>query len=258
MAVITIVPVVWIWMSAFKTHLEIYLGPFSLPETFNYMNIVKAWTIGRFSIYFKNSIIMTLASTLIVVFLSSLAGFALGMFNFYGSRLLFYFMLTGLLLPPQAFIIPLYFKLKALRLLNTYWAYILPSSGINVCFGTFMMRAFFKSLPRELLDSAFVDGCSKFKAFRYVMLPMAKPAMTALFIFQSVWNWIAFFLPFIVIQKDSLRPVTVGLMFFRGRYSMDYGLVCAGVAVASLPLIITYLAIHKRFVSGISQGALKG
>lgn len=257
-AFIMVAPVIWVWVGAFKSHLEIYLNPFGLPETFNYMNLVNAWQIARFSLYFKNSVIMTLATVIVVVVLSSLAGFAFGMFDFRGNRLIFYFMLIGLLMPMQAYIIGLYYLMVDLHLLNTYWAFILPRAGANVCFGTFLMRAYFKSLPRGLLDSAYLDGCSKLQAFIYVMAPLAKPALTTLFIFQTVWNWKEFFLPFMVIHKDSLRPITLGLMFFRGRYTADIGLILAGVTITTFPLILTYLIMHRRFAEGILQGAIKG
>ncbi len=255
---LALAPVVWVWIGAFKSHLQIYLNPFGFPETFNYRNLINAWTIGRFSVYFKNSVIMTLATVVIVVLLSSLAGFAFGMFNFRGNKPIFYFMLIGLLMPPQAFIIGLYYLLKDIGLLNTYWAFILPSAGANVCFGTFMMRAYFKSLPRELLDSAYLDGCSKLQSFIYIMAPLAKPAMIALFIFQTVWNWKDFFLAFMLIHKESLRPITVGLIFFKGRYTSDFGLILSGVTIATFPLIVVYLVMHKRFVKGVIEGALKG
>ncbi len=160
---IVLLPVWGMLMSAFKTDTQIASSPFSLPETWTLENFQQAWTIGKFNIFFKNSVIVTTAVVISSVFLSTLSGYAFGQLPMPGKNLLFPFMLLGYMVPFEAVIIPLYNWLDALGLRNTYWALILPQIGLSVSFGTLWMSSFFKNTPRELVDAATIDGCNRWQ-----------------------------------------------------------------------------------------------
>ena len=192
------------------------------------------------------------------VSLSSLAGYAFARHRFFGRNMIFYLFLIGLILPFQSIMIPLYYTLLDFHLLGTYWAMIVPSTALGLPFGIFIMRAFFQGLPNELSDAARVDGCNEFGVFWRVILPLAKPGMITLGIFVFLGAWNSFLLPLLYMQKESLRPLVVGLMFFQARYTTDYGLTMAGATIVSLPIILLYIIFQRQFIQGLTAGALKG
>jgi raffinose/stachyose/melibiose transport system permease protein len=257
-AVVALVPLFLVWMSAFKESREIFRDPFALPAALNFSNLIEAWTTGHFSAYFKNSIIITLPTTLGVVAFSCLAGYGLARYDFRGRQVIFYTFLVGIMVPFQSVMIPLYYNLRDYDLLGTYWAMILPATALGQPFGIFLMQAFFRGLPGELADAARVDGCNEFQTFWRVMLPMAGSAMSALFVFQFMWTWNAYLMPLLYMQSEALRPLPLGLMFFRGRYTADHGLIAAGATIVSVPVIIVYILFQRQFMRGLTAGALKG
>lgn len=255
---ISITPIFVMWMAALKTSAEIFKNPFSIPAALQWENLARAWTVGRFGQYLGNSIIVTAPTVLGVVALSCLAGYAFGRLKFCGSKVVFFIFLLGLMVPFQSIMIPIYYNLQDLKLLGTYWAMILPAVALGLPFGIFLMQAFFKGLPADLADAARVDGCSEFGVFFRIMLPLAGPAVSTLVVFQFMWTWNAFLMPLLFLNEESLRPIALGLMFFSGRYTLNYGLVAAGVTLATLPLIAVYIFFQRQFMRGLTAGALKG
>jgi ABC-type glycerol-3-phosphate transport system permease component len=256
-AILAILPFIWMWSAALRTSREIFRDPFSLPSTLNFENIFRAWTVGRFGNYLGNSLIITLPTVIGVLALSCLAGYGLARFNFRGRRLIFYLFLLGIMVPFQSIMIPLYYNLRDLRLLGTYWGMIVPATALGLSFGIFLMQAFFRGLPGELADSARVDGCNELQTFWYIMLPLARPAISTLTVFQFMWTWNAFLMPLLYMQREDLRPVPLGLMFFQGRYTQDYALTASGVTIITLPVIVVYVIFQRHFIRGLTSGAIK-
>jgi ABC-type glycerol-3-phosphate transport system permease component len=246
------------WMAALKSSAEIFKDPFSIPTVLQWENLAKAWTVGRFGQYLGNSIIVTIPTVAGVVTLSCLAGYAFGRLRFFGSKAIFIIFLLGLMVPFQSIMIPMYYDLQNLKLLGSYWAMILPATALGLPFGIFLMQAFFRDLPSELADAARVDGCTEFGVFWKIMLPLAGPAVSTLIVFQFMWTWNAFLMPLLFLNEESLRPISLGLLFFSGRYTMNYGLVAAGVTLATLPLIVIYVIFQRQFMRGLTAGATKG
>ncbi len=255
---ITLVPFVWMWSSALKDSSEIFRNPFALPTSIKLANLVRAWTVGRFRSYFLNTLIVTLPTVAGVVALSCLAGNALGRLRFRGRTPLLYLFLLGLMVPFQSIMIPLYYMLRDFRILGTYWAMILPATALGLPFGIFLMQAFFRGLPGELADAARVDGCNELSLFLKVMLPLTGPAVSALTVFQFMWTWNAFLMPLLYLQREDLRPLALGLLFFQGRYTQDYGLIAGGVTIATFPIIVVYVVLQRQFIRGLTAGAVKG
>jgi ABC-type glycerol-3-phosphate transport system permease component len=255
---VSLYPVVLVWSSALKTSREITRNPLALPSRLHWENIEQAWTVGRFDRYLGNSVLYGVTIVTGVVVLSCLAGYALAGLRLPSERFIFVAFLLGLMVPFQSLMIPLYYLLRDLHLLGTYFAMILPSIALGLPFGIFMMRAFFRGLPRELADAGRVDGGTEFQVFRQIMLPLARPGLATLAVFQFMATWNSFQIPLVFVQKEELRPIALGVMFFSGRYTSDRGLIAAGVTISIIPIILVYLALQRQFIRGITAGALKG
>ncbi len=250
-------PIVVMWITALRPSNEVMQNPFGLPTGIFLDNIVNAWVKGRFGNYFINSVIITVPTVIGVVVLSALAGYGIARFRFRGRMLIFYTMLLGLTIPFQSVMIPLYYQLLAMGLLGSYLAVILPSIAFGLPFGIFLMQSFFEDLPHELTEAARVDGCSEFRIFRSVMLPLARPAISTLIVFQFMRTWNEFLMPLLYLQDEARRPIPLGLMFFQGAYTRDIGLIAAGVSLSTIPVIIVYLIFQRQFVKGLTAGAVK-
>jgi raffinose/stachyose/melibiose transport system permease protein len=251
------IPVLWVWSSAFKTSIEIARDPFGLPSAFRWANLERAWTVGRFDRYLGNTVIYCVAIVGGVVALSCLSGYALAMLPLPGRGGILMVFVLGLMVPFQSVMIPIYYLLRDLHLLETYWAFILPGIAFRLPFGIFLMRAFFRGLPAEIGDAARVDGANEWAVFRQVMLPLAIPGLATLIVFQFIWTWNQFLMPLVYVQTDDLRPVSLGTMFFFGRFTADRGMIAAGVTISMLPMVVLYLLLQRRFIEGITAGALK-
>ena len=254
---IFLVPFFFVWFASMKTSREIARDPFGLPSALNLQNFVKAWTVGHFREYMLNSVIYCVAIVGGVVILSCLAGYALAQLPMPARNAILVLFLLGLMVPFQSVMIPLYYLLRDTKLLETYWAFIVPGIALRLPFGIFLMRGFFRGLPPELADASRVDGANEWQTFWRVMLPLSFPGLATLVVFQFMWTWNEFAMPLVFVQRDELRPVSLGTMFFFGRFTSDRGLIAAGVTIAMLPVLALYLLLQRRFIEGITAGALK-
>ncbi len=252
-----LVPVLWIWASALKSSIEISRNPFALPQEFMWENIERAWTVGGFDRYLLNTVIYCAAIVTGVVALSCFAGYALALLPLPGRGVVLGLFLLGLMVPFQSVMIPIYYLLRDVGLLETYWAFIIPGIALRLPFGIFLMRGFFKGLPNDIADAARLDGANEWNVFRSVMLPLAIPGLSTLVVFQFINTWNQFLMPLIFVQRDELRPVALGVMFFFGRFTADRGLIAAGVTISMIPMVILYLLLQRRFIEGITAGAMK-
>jgi raffinose/stachyose/melibiose transport system permease protein len=256
-AVLSLLPVVMSWLTALRPKNEASANPFSIPSRLEWSNFSKAWEVGRFGDYFINSIAVTIPTVIAVVVLSALAGYGISRFKFRGRDFMFYTLLLGLTIPFQSVMIPLFYQLNSMGLLGTYWAMILPATAFGLPFGVFLMQAFFEDLPNELADAARVDGCSEWRIFKDVMLPLATPAVSSLIVFQFMATWNNFIMPLLFLQEENIRTVPLGLLYFQGKYTRDLALLSAGVAIATIPIVIIYVLFQRQFVKGLTAGAVK-
>jgi raffinose/stachyose/melibiose transport system permease protein len=256
-ALICLVPIFWVISSSLKLPREIALNPLGFPPAFRIENYVEAWTAGRFGRYFWNSVIVSLPIVVGTLLLASFAGYGLARLKFRGAAVIFYTFLLGLMVPFQSVMIPLFYILKDIGFLGTYLAMIVPSIALGLPFGVFFMRAFFAGLPNELADAAEIDGCTEWDVFWRVMVPLAGPAVSTLAVLSFMGAWNAFLLPLIYMQKESLRPLVIGLMFFRDAYTQNVPLTMAGATIVMLPIIVVYLFFQRKFIQGLTAGALK-
>lgn len=258
LALLTVGPLFITWVTAFKKSEQAVFDPFGLPRPFFLDNLRQAWVGARFSTYFGNSVFISLVSVVGVAIVASLAGYALARMRFFGKRLVLFVFLAGLTIPFTAIIIPLYLTMRDLKLLDTHWSVIVAHVAIGTPIFTFIMRAFFQGLPRELEDAARVDGCSELQVFWRVMLPLAKPGLLTVVLLEFLWSWNALLLPLIFLTTESLRTLPIGLLLFQGRTSVEWGLMCAGVLIMSFPVVVLFLIFQKDFVRGLTSGGVKG
>ena len=247
---IVLLPVWGMLMSTFKTDTQITTSPFSLPEKWTLENFQQAWTVGKFNVFFKNSVIVTTAVVVSSVFLSTLSGYAFGQLPMPGKKLLFPLMLLGYMVPFEAVIIPLYNWMNALGLRNTYWALILPQIGLSVSFGTLWMASFFENTPQELVDAATIDGCNRWQTLWLILSPLARPATTTLVVLIFMWTWNEFLLALVMVQTEAMRTLPVGLAFFQGKYTSNLSLMAAGAIIVALPTVLIYILFQRFFIKG--------
>lgn len=256
-SLIALVPVLWIWLGSFKSGLEFSTNPMGIPREWHFSQLVEVWNKANFSTYTRNSIIVVIPSVLLILLLASLAAYAFAMFKFKGKGAIYFIFIAGLTIPVEVVIVPLFYELFKLNLLDTYWAMILPQVALILPFGIFLLRGFMEEIPRSITDAAKIDGCSELKIFFYIMLPISKPSLSTLGAFSFLWTWNIFILPFIVIRNDDLRTAQAGLAAFQGRYVPNPGLIAAAATIVSIPIVIVYILFQKQFIKGVTAGALK-
>lgn len=224
----------------------------------HFSNFKDAWEQGHFGTYLKSSIIVAVTVVCVAGVLSILAGYAFGLMRFRGSGVLFYVFLLGLMVPTEAIIVPLYYDFRDLGLTDTYWGLILPQVGTSVAFGTFWMRAFFRGVPRSLVEAARIDGASSWFTLWRVLLPLAKPAVLTMTLLLFMWTWNEFLLALVMVSDEDLRTAPLGLSFFQGRNTADLNLMAAGSVIVALPVVILYVFLQRHFIRGMLAGAVKG
>jgi ABC-type glycerol-3-phosphate transport system permease component len=258
LAMLSLFPVLLIISTALKTSADVRVNPFGLFTSISMENIATAWTDGHFSDYLLNSFLLAVPSTLLVVILSTMAGYTFARLPFRGRSFAFYLVILGFLVPFFTYMIPLYFQLRGLGLLDTLLGAILVLASTGVSFGTFFMRAFFSDLPIELEQAARVDGCSEWQIFVKVMLPLVTSGAGALGVFIFLQNWNNFLVPLLYLPGGQYRPLTTGLFLFTGGRSIDVGPLAAGTLITILPVIVLFIALQRQVTEGFISGAVKG
>jgi raffinose/stachyose/melibiose transport system permease protein len=256
--VVAIAPFVVTILASLKTTGELVQGIFSLPEDAQWKNYVEAWTEGHFGRFFFNSIIVVIGVVIPSVVLSTMTGYAFARFKFRGSGVLFAFFLLGLVIPLQALVVPLYYLLRELGLLDSLWALILPQIAMSMSFGTLLMRQAFLSIPREIMEAATVDGASSWTTLWQVMFPLARPMIGTTSLMFFIWTWNEFLLPLVVNIDPRYHTLPVGLLYFQQRWTSNIPIVAAGATIIFLPLVAMFLLFQRQLIEGITQGAVKG
>jgi ABC-type glycerol-3-phosphate transport system permease component len=258
LSVLMLFPLILTISTALKTTSDVKLNPFGLFSSFSWQNISTAWTVGDFGDYFLNSFLLTVPSTLLVVVLSTMGGYAFARLPFPGRGVAFYVVVVGLLVPFFTYMIPLYFQLRGMGMLDSLLGVNLVLASTGTSFGTFFMRAFFSDLPTELDQAARVDGASELQIFLRVMLPLVTSGIGALTVFTFLQNWNNFLVPLLYIPSGEYRPLTTGLYLFLGGRSVDIGPLAAGTLITILPVIVLFVAMQKQVTQGFLSGAVKG
>lgn len=251
-AVVTLLPFLWALSSSFKTLSEISAGGIDLfPNHITLENYVKIFTVEPyFARWIWNSIFIAATGTVLNLIFNSMCGYALARMRFPGKKGLFFTVLAVLMIPMQVTMIPNYLILAGLDWLNTYQGLVVPAM-VNATF-IFMMRQFFIQFPRDLEEAAAIDGLGRFGTFFRIVLPLARPALAAqaIFVFMALWN--DFMRPLIIMTDESMYTLTLGLNSFKGQHYTFWNLLMAASMIATLPVLMIYIAFNKFFIKGIS------
>ena len=256
-ALFMLLPFAFALTGSLKPEIEIFAIPMNwLPSTFQWRNYLLPFQQANFGRYFLNSAIVALAQTFGPLLLCSLGGYSLAKFDYPGRTLIFLFILSTIMLPLQVTIVPLFLIVKELGWVNSYAGLIVP--GLASTFGTFLMRQFFLSVPSEYMDAARLDGASEPRIFWNVMLPMCRPALSALAIFSFTSSWNSFLWPLVIINQDAMRTMPLGIVFYIGEQrAPQYGQLLAVAIIATLPVLALFLAMQRAFIQGAAVSGLK-
>ena len=269
-SITTVLPFLWTISTSLKSDSEILSGSMHLiPSHFTFAHYKEVFETMPFLTYLKNSLILALGGVATNLFFGSLAGYSFGQLKFKGKKPLFLVFLASMMVPSIVTMIPTFIVLRGfplvggndltgsggLGLINSYWAILLP--GAAGAFSIFFMKQFFEQLPKELGESARIDGAGEFKIFWKVYLPLAKPALTTLGImtFQAGWN--AFMWPMIVLNAEEMKTVQVGLAAFQYNYNTNYGPLMAGTILATLPVLVLFIIAQRNYVQGMADAGIK-
>jgi len=251
-------PLFWMVSSSLKIQETIFKDMSLIPKEFHFENYILAWKEGGFGRYFLNSLFYTAAVVLGIVFVASLAAYAFSRFRFPGKNILFFMFMAAMMIPIPGSFVPLYVLLNKLHLRNTALGYILCMVNVGLSTSIFLLKTFFDKLPRELEDAARIDGCSKFGTWWHVALPLAKPVLAVVVVFNALNVWNEYVLALIIFDNKNLMPLQRALMVFQGEFLTNYPLLMAGLTITALPIIIIYLLMQKYIVKGVTSGAIFG
>jgi raffinose/stachyose/melibiose transport system permease protein len=255
---IVIVPIVMIVFGALKTRGEFMTRPYTPPIPPNWENYAKVLSMPIFWSMLRNSLLIMLATTIGVVLICSLTAFVFSRMKFRGQNLLFNFFTLGLMFPITIAILPVYLIVRQIGLTNNLWGVILVQTSFQLSICIAILRSFFKSVPYELQDAAYIDGCNAFGFFWRILLPLSRPALGAVASITMVTSWNDLLVPLVLIDKEKLWTLPLGTMQFQGQYGMDLALIAAFVTLSAVPAVIFYLFAERQIISGLTAGALKG
>ncbi len=255
---IVFVPIVILVFGALKTNGEMYSRPYTLPNPIHWENLAGILSKDTFWFMLRNSLVVVLATTAGVLFICSLAAFVFARLQFRGQNLAFNFLTLGLMFPITVAIMPVYLVIRDMHLTNTLLAVILVQTAFGLSGNILILNGFFKAIPAELQDAAYIDGCTSFGFFWRILLPLARPGLSAVAALTMIVSWNDLLTPLVLIDQEKLWTLPLGTMQFQGQYGQDLAKVAAFVTLSALPMVIFYLFAERQIVSGLTAGALKG
>ena len=257
-AVTCLFPLFWMLRCALMTNDTVFTDKSFIPQVINFGNFAQAWIEGNFAVYFLNSLLYTTCVVVGIVLVSSLAAYSFSRLDFPGKNFFFYMFVAAMMIPLPGSFVPLYRLMTVLGLINTRIGYILCMINVGLSMSILLLKTFFDKMPSDLEDAARIDGCGRLGIWWHVALPLARPALAVIVIFNSLNVWNEYILATLLLNDRSLMPLQRGLMVFQGSHSVDYPLLMAGLTIAAIPIVVIYLAMQKHIVKGLSSGAIVG
>lgn len=248
-------PIFWMFTQAFKTTPEMYNNVWGMPKSLQWINFQNAWELADIGLYTFNSFLVSISTVLLILIVASLAAYAFSKMRFAGSKVVYYVFVMSLMLPVP--IIPLYSVVSGLKIMNTYFALILPYAAGGLPMSIFLLKPFFDSIPGEIEDAARIDGCSSLRTFFQIVLPLSRPGLATIVIFQFMNAWNEYFQALIFIRNKALRTIPVGLQGFFQEHSTDWPELFAALSMVTIPIIVIYVLMQKQFIEGLTAGAIK-
>lgn len=257
-AVLSILPLLWLVLSSFKTTQEFQMNRLGLPVNWFFKNYLYAWQIGNMSTLIKNSVFYTTVSTLAVILLSMMAAFAFAKIKSKATPILYGSFVIGILLTIQSIMVPLFLMANAVNLLDTRLGVLIPYVGLGLPIGVYLCTEYIKGIHDSIVESARIDGASYFRIFWLIIIPMAKPVISTLAILHVLSVWNEFMMINIIVSTESLKTLPIGIMKFSSALASDYGKQFAALVIGLLPLLAFYLSFRNKITEGVTAGAVKG
>jgi ABC-type glycerol-3-phosphate transport system permease component len=254
---LSLFPVYFMAVSAFKTKAEYMANKWGLPATLSTANFDTALAGEKFFLRFANSTILTVGAIGASLIIACLAAYAFARMEFPGKRTLFNIILSLMVVPPVVMIIPLFVSMVRWHLINTYQGTILIYTGLLLPFSIYLMTNFFRAIPREIIEAARMDGCSNLGVFWRIMLPLSAPAVVTLLVVNALWAWNELLIALVFMQKDELKTLMVGISSMRSRNYVDIPATMAGLLIATIPIVVVYIFGQRFFIRGLTSGAVK-
>lgn len=255
LVVIVLFPMIGVFGLAFQGGLA--RAGLAFPPDLTLDTLSRTWDEGRFDLALRSSAVVATSATLLTAVVSILAGYAFGVMRFPGSSVLFYLFLAGMVVPLEAYVVPLYYEERDLALLDTWQGLILALTASLIPFGIFWMRAQFKGIPKALIEAAQIDGASSWSVLRHVLLPLGRPAIASLAVLTFLWSWNDFLLTLILISSNELRTAQLQLGLFVGVRMSDTRALAAAALIVSIPVLIVYVVGQRSLIRGIFEGGVK-
>jgi N-acetylglucosamine transport system permease protein len=261
-AIVVVMPILWTFIASFKDTTEIFSSPWTMPGHLRFENWGRAWTKAHIGRYFLNSVLVVGFSVFGTMLLGSMAAYVLARYKFWGNRIIYYLFVSGLAFPVFLALVPLFFVVRNLGLLGSLGGLIFVYAAYSLPFTVFFLTAFFRTLPSTVAEAAMVDGCGHFGLFFRVMLPMARPGLVSVGIFNFLFQWNQYVLPIVLMQGDGAEKRWVlaqGLtaLAVNEGYRGDFSGLFAGMTIAMVPVLIGYLAFHRQVQSGLAAGQMR-
>lgn len=257
-SLIVLLPVWTMLVNSIKPKRDIFRSPFSFPAEITLDGYANAWTAGRFDLYFRNSIVVSVASLLLILFLGSLAAYALANWRSRFSSIMYIYFIAGLMIPIRLGTINLFLIIQSLGLTDNLLGLIPVYVAMGMPIATFVLTSFMRSVPVELSDAARIDGASEWRVYWSVILPLVRPALATVTIFNLLPIWNDLWFPLIFIRNQEARTVTLGVSLLFGQYQTDWTRALSALSMAAVPVLIAYLLMSSQFIKGLTAGAIKG
>ncbi|GHU61270.1 sugar ABC transporter permease [Spirochaetia bacterium] len=249
----------WVMViNSFKDRLSIYQSPFGIPKKWHFSNYGEVLGNGDFLIYFRNTFIVVILSLVLLLLVGSLASYALASWRGKWSRIIYFFCIAGMMLPIKIASIRILELIRALGLLNTIWSLVPIYIAMGIPIAIFILTEFVRQIPYELSEAAIIDGAGRFQVFSFVILPLLRPALATVAIYNLVPFWNDLWFPLIFISDDRSKTLLLGVTRLFGQYQTDWSKVLAVLTLSAIPVIALYLAMSKQFIQGLTAGAVKG
>lgn len=255
-AVVDFYPFFWVLMSSFKDNIAILADPLALPVSFDFSSYLRAWRDVKIGVNFLNSVIYSVSGVLLILLLSSMTAFVLT--RVWQSKLMYGYFTLGIMIPMHAVLIPTFIIMKSLDIYNTRQGFIILITASNLSLAVFILTSFMQSIPVELDEAAYMDGCGYFKMFCKIALPMARPGLATVGTLALLNCWNEYLFAYIMLANEKIKTITQGIFALRGRYGTDYATLCAGLMIAIIPMMLFFVAFQEQVIGGMTAGAVKG
>lgn len=257
-SLVCVFPIIWILYSSLKTKDEFMLSILTLPKNPQFGNYYTAFVKGKMDVYFLNSLLNTTITVMGVIIFSFCIAYPLARYRFRGRNSLYTLFIAGMLIPVYALVVPLFIQFKALEMYDKVGTLILPYIALRLPLSIFLFESFIRTIPMELDEAAYMDGAGTLRTLFRIIFPICLPVMSTVLILSFLDTWNEFPFVLVLITKQSLRTLPVGLTNFYGQYTTDYTTLMAAMVVTMLPVMVVYLFFHKRIIQGMTAGAVKG